>query len=99
VGLRAGLDAVVKRKIPSPRRKLNSGTPIIRTSLHYAQMVHHEVVYWCMCNIRGPFAKFVDSLCYTESELCGGAVTDSFLKHLPWQATHLLHRSTRFSRM
>jgi hypothetical protein len=29
-------------------------------------------------HIRGPFAKFVDSPYYSESELCGGAVTVSF---------------------
>jgi hypothetical protein len=28
--------------------------------------------------IRGPFAKFVDSPYYSESELCGGAVTVFF---------------------
>jgi hypothetical protein len=27
---------------------------------------------------QGPFEKFVDSLYYSESELCGGAVTVSF---------------------
>jgi hypothetical protein len=27
---------------------------------------------------RAPFTKFVDSPYYSESELCGGAVTDSF---------------------
>jgi hypothetical protein len=31
VGLRAGLDAVAKRKIPSPRRELNPRTPILRS--------------------------------------------------------------------
>jgi len=30
--------------------------------------------------IRGPFDKFVDSPYYSESELCGGAVTVSFAK-------------------
>jgi hypothetical protein len=32
--------------------------------------------------VRGPFAKFVDSPYYPESELCGGAVTVSFSKYL-----------------
>jgi hypothetical protein len=50
------------------------------------------------CNIRGPFAKFVDSPYYSESEFCGGAVTVSFSKYLPWQAIHFLQRSTHFSR-
>jgi len=41
-------------------------------------------------HIRGPFAKFVDSLYHSESVLCGGAVTVSLSKHLPWQAMHFL---------
>jgi hypothetical protein len=48
--------------------------------------------------IRGPFAKFVDSPYYSESELSGGAVTVSFSKYLPWQAMHFLQRSTHFSK-
>jgi hypothetical protein len=47
--------------------------------------------------IRGSFAKFVDSPYYCESELCGGAVTVSFSKYLPWQAMHFLQRCTHFS--
>jgi hypothetical protein len=31
MGPRAVLDVVVKRKIPSPRRKSNSRTPIVQT--------------------------------------------------------------------
>jgi hypothetical protein len=46
-----------------------------------------------MLQVRGPFERFVDSPYYSESELCGGAVTDSFLKCLPWQAMHFLQRS------
>jgi hypothetical protein len=49
--------------------------------------------------IRGPFANFVDSPFYSESELCGGAVTVSFSKYLPWQTMHFLQRSTHFSKM
>jgi hypothetical protein len=49
-------------------------------------------------HIRGPFSKFVDSPYYSESELCGGAVTVPFLKYLPWQAMHFLQRSTHFSK-
>jgi hypothetical protein len=48
--------------------------------------------------IRGPFAKFVNSPYYSKSELCGGAVTVSFSKYLPWQAMHFLQRSTHFSK-
>jgi hypothetical protein len=49
-------------------------------------------------NNRAPFAKFVDSPYYYESELCGGAVTVCFSKYLPWQAMHFLQRSTHFSK-
>jgi hypothetical protein len=48
--------------------------------------------------VRGTLEKFVDSLYCTESELCGGAVTVSFSKYLPWQAMHFLQRSTHFSK-
>jgi hypothetical protein len=41
-------------------------------------------------NVRGPFEKFIDSPYYSESELCGGVVTVSFLKYLMWQAMHPL---------
>jgi hypothetical protein len=54
-------------------------------------------VFVCVC-IRGPFEKFVDSPYYSESELCGGAVTVSFSKYLLWQAMHFLQRSTHFSK-
>jgi hypothetical protein len=39
-----------------------------------------------------------DSSYYPEWELYGGAVTVTFSKHLPWQAMHLLQRSTHFSK-
>jgi hypothetical protein len=48
--------------------------------------------------LRRPLAKFVDSPYYSESELCGGAVTVSFSKYLPWQAMHFLQRPTQFSK-
>jgi hypothetical protein len=48
--------------------------------------------------LREPFGKFVDSPYYSESELCGGVVTVSFSKYLPWQAMHFLQRSTHFSK-
>jgi hypothetical protein len=40
--------------------------------------------------IRGPFAKFVDSPYYSELELCGGAVTVSFLEVPPLASDALL---------
>jgi hypothetical protein len=48
--------------------------------------------------VQGPFEKFVDSTYYTESGICGGAVTVSFSKYLPWQAMHFLQRSTQLSK-
>jgi hypothetical protein len=52
--------------------------------------------YWL--KVRGPFENFVDSLYYSESEICGVVVTVSFLKYLPWQAMHFLQRFTHFSK-
>jgi hypothetical protein len=49
-------------------------------------------------NVRGPIEKFVDSPYYSESKLCGGAVTVSFSKYLPWQAMHFLQHSTHSSK-
>jgi hypothetical protein len=46
--------------------------------------------------IWGSFEKFVDSHYFSELELCGGAVTVSFSKYLPWQAMHFLQYSTYF---
>jgi hypothetical protein len=51
-----------------------------------------------LMKVRGPFEKSVDFPYYSESELCGGAVTVSFSKYLPWQAMHFLQRSTHFSK-
>jgi hypothetical protein len=52
-----------------------------------------------MAEQRGSFEKFVDSLYYSESELCGNAVTVSFSKCIPWQAMHFLQYLTHFSKM
>jgi hypothetical protein len=41
----------------------------------------------------------MDSPFNSESELCGGSVTVSFSKYLPWQAMHFSQRSTHFSKM
>jgi hypothetical protein len=51
-----------------------------------------------MAEQRGPFEKLVDSPCYSESELYGGAVTVSFSMYLPWQAMFFLQGSTHFSK-
>jgi hypothetical protein len=48
--------------------------------------------------IRRPFAKFVDSPYYFESDVHGGAMTVSFSKYLPWQAMQFSQRSTHFSK-
>jgi hypothetical protein len=59
-----------------------------------------DIIYLTLIGkqIRGPFAKFVDSPYHSEAELCGDAVTVSFSKHSPWQAMHFLQRSTHFSK-
>jgi hypothetical protein len=49
-------------------------------------------------NVGGPFAKFVDSPHYSQSELCRGAVTVSFSKYHPLQAIYFLQRFTHFSK-
>jgi hypothetical protein len=51
-----------------------------------------------MAEQRGPFEKLVDSPYYSESELCGGAVTVPFSKYLPWELMHFLQRSIHFSK-
>jgi hypothetical protein len=51
-----------------------------------------------LCQIIGPCEKFVDLPYCSEPELCGGAMTVSFSKHLPWQAMHFLQRFTHFSK-
>jgi hypothetical protein len=50
-------------------------------------------------NLGGPFEKLVDSPYYSESELCGGAVTVSFSKYLLWQAMYFLQRSAHCCRL
>jgi hypothetical protein len=60
------------------------------------QILQHRI--WderIFMHVREPFAKFVDSPNYSESELCGGAVTVSFSKYLPM---HFLQSSTHFSK-
>jgi hypothetical protein len=51
-----------------------------------------------MAEQRRLFEKFVDSPHYSESELCGGEVTVSFSKYVPWQAMHFLQPSIHFSK-
>jgi hypothetical protein len=41
-------------------------------------------------HLRGPFAKFVDSPYYSESELCGGAMTVSACKPI-WATKHMIN--------
>jgi hypothetical protein len=69
---------------------------IIRNEKYFKQKLHTLLKY--VFHVTGPFAKFVDSPYYSESELCGGAVTVSCSKYLLWQAMHLLQRSTHFSK-
>jgi hypothetical protein len=58
----------------------------------------HALYFMYRSKLRGLFEKFVDSPYYSESELCGGAVTVSFSKYLARQAMNFLQRSTHFSK-
>jgi hypothetical protein len=83
---------------------------LIILSYHFLtnKILHLSASDWCFYfvyisatvsnqnNIRGSFEKFVDSPYYSKSELCGGVVTVSFSKYLPWQAMHFLQCSTHF---
>jgi hypothetical protein len=54
-----------------------------RYGLHLPlQITNKDCIMKTPCNIRGPFTKFVDPPYYTDSELCGGAVTVPFSKYL-----------------
>jgi hypothetical protein len=55
----------------------------------YVYICMYVYMYVCM-HVRGPFAKFVDSTCYSESELCGGTVTVSFFEVPPLASDALL---------
>jgi hypothetical protein len=72
----------------------------IKYFIYYISLVsvQYKMALALMFCVREPFVKFVDAPYYSESELCGGAVTVSFSKYLPWQAMHFLQRSTNFSK-
>jgi hypothetical protein len=65
-------------------------------------VTHREKFYFTLRNssfcYEGHLKSYVDSPYYSGSELCGGAVTVSVTKYLPWQAMHFLQRSTHFSK-
>jgi hypothetical protein len=79
----------------SPREVLSLGVMIgrelVRQCDHFQQvLLLCSTVQGISCiftvgnSQRGPFANFVDSPYYSESELCESAVTVSFSKYLPW---------------
>jgi hypothetical protein len=45
-----------------------------------------------------PVCKVRELILLLRVGTCGGAVTVSFSKYLPWQAMHFLQRSTPFSK-
>jgi hypothetical protein len=74
---------------------------IITTVIDAASLKNQSVINFmgkCDMEMRGPFENFLYSPYYSKSELCGGAVTVSLSKYLPWQAMHFLQRSTHFSK-
>jgi len=79
-------------------RTLEIGTCRVTYNFAEEPRVSNSRVIGTWLFLRGPFSKFVDSPYYSESELCGGAVTVYFSKYLPWQAMHFLQRSTHFSK-
>jgi hypothetical protein len=62
--------------IPQPRCFFTPGNESLPPNPHAGRPPHHNSLF----NIRVLFAKFVDSLYYSEPELCGGAVTVSFFE-------------------
>jgi hypothetical protein len=44
------------------------------------------------------YMRVMDPPYYSESEICGGAVTISFSTYLPWQAMHFLQLNIHFSK-
>jgi hypothetical protein len=98
VEVRGGLNMEVARSseaLVSDYQTTRSSKPKIANSIFIAVKTLNLAAH-CL---RGPYAKFVDSPYYSESELYGGAVTVSFSKYLPWQVMHFLQRSTHFSKM
>jgi hypothetical protein len=73
-------------------------TPLLQRNFVLTNMSEYDSRMVRLLYIRGPFAKFMDSPYYSESALCGGVVTVSFSKYLPWKAMKFLQRSTHFSR-
>jgi hypothetical protein len=82
------------------RRQVQAYLTLKGRHIHFVNNVKYLGVIFITNYIqnRGPFAKFVDSLYYFQSELCGDAVTVSFSMYLPWQAIYFLQRSTHFSK-
>jgi hypothetical protein len=76
----------------------NEHTGFMKGEQFFVQLLEKDSTPWSEFYIRGPFENFVDSPDYSDSELCGGAVTVSFSKYVPWQAMHSLQRSTHFSK-
>jgi hypothetical protein len=54
-------------------------------------------MYTIRGDTRGMLERFVDSPYYFEIKLCGGALTVSFSKYLPWQVM-CLQSSAQFSK-
>jgi hypothetical protein len=56
---------------------------LIEYTLQFLIKANLRIITFVLSLAQGPFEKFVDSPYYSESELCGGAVTVSFSKYLP----------------
>jgi hypothetical protein len=79
MGLRAGLDAVVKRKIPNPRRESNPYNPIVQCGSGGSVQALSEAVRESVrpCDVQ----KLTNSLNIKNS--CGiDGIPNEYLKHL-----------------
>jgi hypothetical protein len=88
---------MIKILLEAIRQKLKDGSVNIKAFRPFKAMDQGKYIS-LLADVRGPFAKFANSPYYSESELCGGAVTVSFSGCLPWQVMHFLQCSTDFSK-
>jgi hypothetical protein len=97
-----GVKLMAEREALSVAVNVTQNGAGVYSCLKYSRICHVAVNDWKLFNfrllfsLRRQFTKFVDSPYYSWSELCGGAVTVSLSKYLPWQAMHFLQSSTHF---
>jgi hypothetical protein len=92
VGPRAVLDAVVKRKIPSPHLEMNPRTPIVQpVAQRYtdrAITARQETSVWAVTEVRPSGWDLGPSCSYLYADCCGDKTPN---KELIWSAFLLCH--------